>query len=78
VAKLPPPTLPADLPPADEDAADLYDDEAIAARERLRHSKPDCAGEIGYLPLPASIDIRRKVTRKKRPSTIGKQCGKTL
>jgi hypothetical protein len=69
LAKLPPPTLPANLPPPDEDAAELYDSEVIAARERLRQAKPDCAGEIGYLPLPASIDIRPRVRRKRRSCT---------
>ena len=66
VAKLPEPTLPTDLPPMDEDAAKLYDGEVIAYRERLRHAKPDCSNELGYIPLSASIPLRPKgeVTRR--------------
>lgn len=61
VAKLPEPTLPADLPPMDKDAADLYDAEEIAYRDRLRHAKPDHSNELGFIPLSASIPLRPTV-----------------
>lgn len=69
VAKNPEPKLPTGLPPMDQDAADLYDTEVSAFRGRLRDSTPKEPGEIGYLPLPASLDIRPKRERKQRSET---------
>jgi len=68
-AKLPAPTLPANLPPIDEEAGTLYDAEVIHARERLRYAKPDCPGELGFIPLSASIDLTPKGERKRRIKT---------
>jgi hypothetical protein len=66
VAMLPAPTLPADLPPMDEDAAEVYDSEVVAYRERLRHAKPDHSNELGFIPLSASIPLRPKGEGKRR------------
>jgi hypothetical protein len=66
VAKLSAPTLPSDLPSADVDADKLYSNELLAYRARLRNSRPDVPGEIGFIPLPASIAIRRPKLKAKR------------
>lgn len=60
VAKLPKPELPADLPTMDNHAADLYDAEVIAIRERLRHTAPDHCNELGCIPLSCSINLKPK------------------
>jgi hypothetical protein len=69
IAKGPEPELPAGLPAMDEDAADLYDREVVAFRDRLRHAEPEDSGQIGFLPVPASLDIRPKRKRKQRSKT---------
>jgi len=58
IAQTPPPILPADLPQRNEEAWDLYFSERRGFREKLRSMKPDHTSEIGYIPLPCSIDLR--------------------
>jgi hypothetical protein len=71
IAKKPEPTLPADLPEMAEEAGRLYDAEVIAARERLRHAKPDHSNELGFIPLSASIPLKPKRGHKSALLTQG-------
>jgi len=64
VARLPEPILPVGLPEMDEDALDLYCVATAAYRTRLRHAKPDCSSEIGFLPESCSIDLRPNKRRR--------------
>ncbi len=70
-AKLPAPTLPASLPEYDDQAAALYLDTTREFREALRRAKPNCPGEIGFLPLPASLDIRKPRFRRNSGTNRG-------
>jgi hypothetical protein len=69
VAKEPAPTLPDDLPEADPEAEELYDREVVAFRGKLRQILPANPREIGFLPLPESINISPKRERKPRKAT---------
>jgi hypothetical protein len=62
VAKLPCLVLPADLPAYSDEANAAYYEMTVEARARLRSAKPTNPGEIGQIPLPCSIDIRRPNT----------------
>ncbi len=63
IAKTPEPILSDDLPPKDDSAFELYDRIDGSYRSHLRHSKPANPSEIGFLPLPASMNITRKGVR---------------
>lgn len=71
IAKKPEPKLPSNLPHASRQdgnpAFDLYDAEWLECRQRIRTATPRMTCEIGFLPLPASINFRqqRKTTKQK-------------
>lgn len=62
----PAPIMPPDLPEPSGDACDLYHDVLLAARAALRDAEPDAPGELGYVPLPCSIDVTRPKPNRKR------------
>lgn len=63
-AQLPAPALPTNSPKWSEPIGRFYHDQTIAARQRLRTSKPSSPSEIGECPLSASLDLRRPRRRK--------------
>lgn len=54
----PEPEPPAGLPEATQELADVYSDELMATLSRLRSDPPLPTGELGEIPLPASLDVR--------------------
>ena len=64
-ATLPPPIMPS-LPEYNDTANELYHAETLAARERLRTAPPANPSEIGFCPLPCSLNLQHPRTRKKQ------------
>lgn len=66
VAAAPEPVEPIDLPEATRAAWKIYDDENARYRQVLRAAKPESEREIGILPLPCSLDLRRPTTNRRK------------
>jgi hypothetical protein len=57
IAKQPTPIMPDNLPAFNKEAWDLYFSERRSFREKLRSQKPDRTSEIGFCPLPVSLNL---------------------
>jgi len=53
------PTLPENLPNYSNELNERYYSQTVAARAALRTQKPSGPGEVGPIPLPASLAIRK-------------------
>lgn len=72
LAAQPAPILPPDLPEPDEEAASLYDELNVTYREQLRAMAGDGQGDIGPVPLPASLQLTKPRRRRvAQAETVG-------
>jgi len=53
------PAMPEDLPAYNDEANEHYHEATVATRAALRTQKPSNPGEVGPIPLPASLTIRK-------------------